>query len=319
MASTAARVSLVFVWLTGLAHGVLLGEFSAEGPAGVVAYGSALVGALLLTDPSARPLRTSRAMAVTLCALLASAIVLANFTEPDRTWLVSFSSYLLALMIPRGNPAAGGGGATLLMGSTVLWLAWSGTPTVDILTVVTSPAMAMVVGIIWLMVLSSFVRREVAARSVIEDAQSKEAAYHEAIAATTTDLVRIQRRVEPLLNSLTDRDAVDHEALQQARLAEEWTRDTIRVPMLSGQGLDGDIEQARVRGAAVVLLGEPDGRRVISSRLAEALRIIITSLDAGDRLTLRALPAGRPAAVTALVDQGEHVRRLQFTDEGDQL
>ena len=116
---------------------------------------------------------------------------------------------------------------------------------------------------------------------------------------------------------VADGEPIDEELRIELTHAEAAVRDRIRVPHLQHPLLVAEISRLRRLGVAVVLLGEssaPD--QLIDERLAEACRALIAPVTSG-RVTIRALPANRAAALSLVVHSGEAAIRAQWSADGE--
>ena len=301
LSTTAARWIMVLVWCTGVVHGVLLGEFSASGPWGVVAYAAALVSAILLTMPNPGPLPKTIAVFLVSCAVIATLIVLVQYSGPDTVWLLKFSSYVVALSIPRGNPVIGGLGGVLIVGLAVSWAVDVRTDPGDVVSMLANPVMAPIAGFIWLFVTRRFVGREQRARHAAAEAEARQRVAVDVLERFREDLAEIRGVVHEPLERIVAGHPIDDLERTRVRIAEARVRDGIRAPQLRDPRLDAAIAEARGRGVEVVVLGEPDrGRRLDPETVAELVALVYT--PGVTRITLRSLPSGRRGDVSVVLD-----------------
>lgn len=305
----AARWIMVLVWCTGVLHGALLGEFSASGPWGVVAYVAALVAAILLTTRKPGRLPTVVALLMVACAACAVIVVLIQYVGPDNVWLLKFSSYVVALSIPRGNSVIGGLGGVLIVGLGVSWAIDVRADPGDVLNMLANPVMAPIAGFIWLFVTRRFVGREQRARRAAAEAEARQRVALEVLEGFRGDLAEIQDVVQRPLERIVAGVKIDDEERTRVRIAEAQVRDGIRAPQLREQGLDAAIAAVRSRGVEVVVLGEPDRNRRLGSDTAASI-VALVSTPGVERITLRSLPPGRQGEVSVVLEGGPDSRSV---------
>ena len=127
---------------------------------------------------------------------------------------------------------------------------------------------------------------------------------------------KVGNKVVPVLERVADGEPIDEELRIELTHAEAAVRDRIRVPHLQHPLLVAEISRLRRLGVAVVLLGEsssPD--QLVEDRLAEACRALIAPVASG-RVTIRALPAGRPAALSVVIHAGDEAAHAQWAADG---
>lgn len=299
----AARWIMVLVWGTGVLHGALLGEFSASGPWGVAAYASALVAAILLTLARPGPLPTPIGWIMVGCAAVATLVVLVQYSGPDTVWLLKFSSYVVALSIPRGNPVIGGIGGLVLVGLGVSWAIDVRTDASDVVSMLVNPVMAPIAGFIWLFVTRRFVNREQHAHRAAAEAEARQRVAGHVLQGIRAELAEIRDVVREPLARIVAGAVIDDQERTRVSIAEARVRDGIRAPQLRNPELDAAIAEASGRGVEVVVLGEPDRNRRLGSDTAAALVALVTDPSA-ERITLRSLPPGRAGDVSVVVEGG---------------
>ena len=314
LSSPAARWIMVLVWCTGVLHGALLGEFSASGPWGVVAYVAALVAAILLTIRQPGPLPTVFALLIVACSSCAVLVVLVQYAGPDTVWLLKFSSYVVALSIPRGNPVIGGLGGLLIVGLGVSWAVDLQTDLDDVLAMLANPVMAPIAGFIWLFVTRRFVGREQSTRRAAAEAEARQRVAAEVLEGFRGDLAEIQSVVKRPLERIVAGVAIDDEERTRVRIAEARVRDGIRAPQLREPRLDAAIAEARGRGVEVVVLGEPDRNRNLQPETAAAIASLVATPGVV-RITVRSLPPGRRGEVSVVLEGGADSRSVVLPSE----
>jgi len=300
-----ARWTLVFVWATGVVHGVTTGTFSAQGVLGVVAYGANLLICLILTSGHAGPLRRWQSLLLLALTAVVDVIVLIQVTDTAQPWLLQYTSYLVVMAIPRGNVRTGVVGGALMLTLTLWWAIGSGADA-EHLTFALNPVIAVLVGLLWLSFLRRTVAREIRAESVAEHARNETKAAEAAERVYRAELGRIDTIASPVLRFIAEGRPVDAAARHDLAVTEATVRDRIRVPQLQDPVLIAAIERARRRDVTVVLIGEPDVGSMIGLGQADRLAREVDRVRSGT-VTIRALPPGRADAVTLVArsDEGE--------------
>lgn len=307
--SRAARWIMVLVWGTGVLHGALLGQFSATGPWGVAAYTAALLGAVILTHQRPGPLSPYLAVALVLCAVFATTVVIIQYSSSEGVWLLKFSSYVVALAIPRGNPILGGIGGLALVTISTAWAIGTHADTHEIVDVLANPIMSPIAGFIWLLVTRRFVERLDTARRAAAESEARKRIAVRVLQGYRTDLADIREIVEGSLADIISGRELDQVSRLRVSSVEARVRDGIRAPQLREPRLDEAISAARERGVEVVVLGEPDHHRSLDPIVAAALVEFMSAPDL-DRVTLRSLPPGREGEVSVVLDRGADSRYL---------
>ncbi len=312
-----ARGSFLFVWACWSFQIVRLGLFQAAPLVWTLALLGAGAGTCLLTTPGVRPLSPARAVWVPVSALgLAAAAFLSADTVTHLSAL-SFAAYLVAFLIPRGNLVAGAIGSTLLIGAALAW-AWPQGPTPGaLLRLVAVPLGCVAAGVLWRFVLHRIVGRERAHRSSAARSAESSAASAEALEASPTELAAIKGLVVPVLERIAEGDVIDARMRSEVAVVEAAIRDRIRLPHLQDPGLVAEVERLRRLGVEVVLLGESSSADTpILPRLARACRSAIAPVTQG-RVTIRAFPAHRAAALGVVMQTEDEVVRVQWSTNGD--
>jgi hypothetical protein len=322
LGTTAARLGIVFVWLTGVARGVI------EPPVNdlvrtIPCYLLVLVSGFLLTVPGSRRLDPWRAAGVAAVAVIVPVTVLPGSTVPAQTspdvWVIDISAYLAALMIARGNVLAGWTGGALQAGAVIAW-SLAAAPSAGA-SLLSHGVSALIVGTIWRFVLASLVRRE----QLLSDSSARDAlaadALERATANARAELGAIVERARPALERVASGDALTPVERWEIAAVEAEIRDRIRSPELSGAVVVRAAADARRRQVDVVLLGDSASP---SDRLSDALAArVADAIDATDRgrISVRVLPPGRAGAVSIVVDRGDGgaSRRLLDADGRDAL
>lgn len=302
-----ARWALVVVWVTGIAHGFVVGHLPSGVAPVILAYLASLAAALLLTSRRPAPLTVFQATLLAACAVFSSGVSL-QFAEAD-SWLLQFPCYVAAMMIPRGNPIAGGAAGGVIIALVIGWGITTGEPAAVLVSMIADPAAGLLVGYVWLLALRYFVVRERAARDRVAEAGASEAAALAAGEAATADLAGIEAVVAPVLSDLAAGRPLDEAFRAELGIAEAVVRDRIRVPQLRHPRLEESLVRARRRGVRVLLVGEPSGVRGLDSGTAATLSGLVDSVATGG-ITIRAVPG--QAAVTAVLDRAGEIERVEL-------
>lgn len=316
-----ARYALVVVWALGLANGVITGQ--AGRPADLLTYLIVLVGAVVLTGRGDDVLPRSSAALVVAASGLTVALVLVTVPITAVPWLVNLASYLVALLIARGNGTAGAIGAAVLL-TVVLIAAVSGSADpVAVARLLWVPALAMVAGIVWRLILEQIVRRERAHRSQAARAARDIRIAREAAERYRAELDTIRDQAGPLLRSIADGGLLDAEHHRRLTVVEAAIRDRIRSPGLAHPELIAAVADRRRNGVRVLLLGaaddpaggtdEPPG-----DALAAAIGAVIAPVTEGS-ITIRAIPPGRHGAVSVLIAGPSTTQRSLLAADGSVL
>lgn len=321
-----ARYALIAVWVLGLTNGFITGLVAR--PADLLAYLIALLGVLVLTGRGDDILPPTAAALVVVASGLT--VALALWTVPIATgpWLVDFASYLLGLLIARGNRLAGTVGA--VAGLLVVLVAATAQPAdpVAVAELLTVPALAVAAGVLWRMVLRQIVRQERAHRTQAARAARDIRIAREATERHRAELQTIHDQAGPLLRAIADGDPLDPQTQHRLTVVEATVRDRIRSPGLAHPDLVSAVARCRRAGVRVLLLGAADNLpddpaavrpgRELSDELAAAVGMLIAPVTDGS-ITIRAIPAGRDGAVSVLVAGSAGTERALLAADGTVL
>ncbi len=181
------------------------------------------------------------------------------------------------------------------------------------------PIGCVAVGVVWRLVVRYVVGRERAHRGAAARSAERAEVAAEAIATSRAELAAISDIVVPVLERVAGGEPIDEELRIELTHVEAVVRDRIRVPHLQHPLLVAEISRLRRLGVEVVLLGEssaPD--QLIDERLAEACRAQIAPVTSG-RVTIRALPANRAAALSVVILSGDDAVHALWTADGTPL
>ncbi|MGC4152130.1 MAG: hypothetical protein QM628_03505 [Propionicimonas sp.] len=314
----AALGAMVFVWLLGVFDGVLSGRLLVVGVPGAAAFALALVAVLSLTTPREGPLSRQAAVSVVLGCVGTAVLVLVQLDRAQDIWLFDFVGYLVALLLPRGNPRAGTLGLTLLASWALTWGVVTSQTTKGMVELLTRLVLASVVGIAWMLVLRHIVRRERQAHSATELASVRAVAAEAAAAAREAELAEIAVTAEPLLRDLAAGRAVDESFRRSLVVVEGEIRDRIQAADLRDPELATAIAAARWNGTRVVMIGAEIADRATSRMPVGAITEIMTdtSLDA---VSVRSLPPERGAAVSVMTERNGHLQHMLLDYNGSPI
>lgn len=312
-----ARWAFVFVWATGsVLQAIVDGSLAAAPLEWGVALVAGLIGALLLTTPGPLPLPPARVVWLPVISLLTTAVALHTADAVGWVPALVFAVYLVAFLIPRGNAVAGCVGSALLIGAGLAWALPQQPSVAAVAEMLGIPIGCVAVGFVWRLVVRYVVGRERAHRGAATRSAERAEAAAEAIATSRAELAEIADMVAPVLGRVADGEPIGEELRIELTHAEAAVRDRIRVPHLQHPLLVTEISRLRRLGVEVVLLGESSAPgHLIDDRLAAACRALIAPVTSG-RVTVRALPANRAAALSVVIHSGEEAVRAQWSDDG---
>lgn len=310
-----ARWAFLFLWACGLWVG-LVDSFTPLDPLNATGYLAALLGALLLTRRGSAPLPWQQVWVLPVIALYFTALALLRTPDVSVVWALMFATYLVAFLIPRGNPVAGGVGSALVIGYALAWGLMKA-PSADGLGLLLGvPIGSVVAAIAWRMVLHWTVRKERLHRSAAVAAAERSRASEHAIAASQRELTDIRVTTTPLLSRLASGEPIDDATRTKLALVEASIRDRIRAPHLQHPLLVAELTRLRARGVIVVLLGEPaSAGMTIEAPLADGIIDVIHATSEG-RVTVRSLPEGRTAAASVVVQAAASSEQVLLAADG---
>ena len=312
VSTPAARWIMVLVWCSGVLQEFFQTGFSASGPLGIAAYAATLGCVVIVTSRRSGPLHVCQAVLLIGCAFFAAIVVLWQH-DSGSLWLLRFTSYAVALAIPRGNPVIAGIGGGLLVAMSMLWLLHQGVAIDVTLGNLGNSIASLIVGFIWLFAIRRFVGQELKARQSAAEAESREMATALAFDVFRDDLNGVRALVQGPIEAISAGHQIDDSARLRIGVIEARVRDGIRAPQLRDHGLDEAIAAARSRGVEIVVLGESNGRRRIDSNLAQELRKLLED-STWDRVTLRILPPGREGEVSVVLERGDSSQFMVLPD-----
>lgn len=327
-----ARWAMFGVWALNVCRGVLDGSLGTSTPWLVwLGFAAGLPGALLLTRPGGDRLRTGDAVGVVACALLVALSVTARAELPDppeQVWILNYASYLMALLVARGNPVWGGVGGALVLLIGAGWVSYLDAGPAGYGDVLGIPVTALAVGCTWRVALRRMSAREEAYELAEARATSERLEVEATDAATRRELAAVATQVSPLLAQIVEGRRIDEGFALRLSVAEAGIRDRLRSPRLQHPLLTAAIARTRRQAVEVVVFGEdpagqpaletPGGGRVaIGDALARAVVDLIAPVPEGARVMIRLAPTPGPTALTVTVSAGGTTRRTDLSADGE--
>ncbi|MFN3866637.1 MAG: hypothetical protein ACK4MD_07980 [Demequina sp.] len=275
---------------------------------------------LARTHPDPFPARDTAIVVATV--VVSSALI--SYALPDNgdvgraTWHLGSNTWLLFFLALRRRGWFAWLGMALMVAVTAAWGASAGRGAMTGLTMLDAHIGMLLVGTLFALTLRRTSARinalnERSVRSAA-DAAASDAARH-VRRARVTELAEV---AVPLLEQIAAGREADGTMRQEFALAEALLRDSVRGRSLAVPAIVEAASQARRRGVEVTLLddrGSAPGDGEVLSRMVDA---IVASLAAahGGRVTVRLLPAGRPAALTVVAADGDAVERVTLAEDG---
>lgn len=312
-----ARAALMFVWVTGVVHGIIVGVFAQDVVLIVAAYVLAVCAAAAITSPPRGRLPLGPSIAVLACSAAIATIVLTSPDVDTTVWLFDFASYPVALLIPRGRALLGGIGVGVLLGAATLWALTTAQPDPSWGRIVSGPLVGGAIGFAWMGTLRRIVARETRARTALERAELRSSAALAAARTFQRELARVAEESDAALREIAGAETLDEDAIRRISVVEGRIRDRLRAADLSHRRVSAGIDAARERGIAVLLIGSGGGRGIgdgLADRILEQL-----ATPGLQSLTVRRLPPGRAAAVSVMGQTAGGIMRAAFDESGDPI
>lgn len=281
----------------------------------LVGYLFLAVGGVVMLVRGGKQRSRAREWAAMTCFLIAAGC--AFISGESNFWLPQISFIMLAFLIIHSGRlfvvvSLGLGGMVLASWVIVV------TPTQeDVQRTVIIPVCIIACALVWRWLLDQMARKEVELDSEFARAELERRIASAASERTSAEIQEIRSAVAPLLTHLRSGGFVGEEERRQAAMLEAAIRDRIRVPRLQHPLLLRAIEQARERGVAVALIGDPaDGRPSISEALAVSIADQLESV-AGGGVTIRLLPERYRADVAVVLNEPDRLRKYSFDQHGN--
>lgn len=317
LGARAARYTLIAVWALGICSRLLAGVPSGSAPVLTVSSLLALLSTVLVTAPGSRTLPTLSAVAAAIPAYLSAGLVLLVLPPSGEVWEFNFPTYLLALLMVRGNMREGGCGGLLVLVTGAVAAISAGVGPAETAEFLALPTLALIVALIWARALAAAVKQERADLSAARVAELESAATEAAIAADRAFIAEVRSEAEPVLRLIRGGEVIDDALARDIAVAEGSIRDRLRSPLLRHPLIDTSVRRARQRRVDILLLGsDASNQSAPSDSLARAVAELIDAVDTGS-VTVRALPPGRGAAMSVLVESGGVLQRSLLGAEGD--
>ncbi|MFT4109930.1 hypothetical protein [Propionicimonas sp.] len=311
-----ARWAFVFGWSCGVLQGAVDGSLSRAPLLWAVALAAGLIGVLALTTPGDRDLSAPVAGATVGIAGLVAVTALVTAGAVGDVWGLDLAAYLATFLIVRGNLVAGLVGGLLVPGVAAVWAVPQEPSLEQWALLLGIPVGCLVAASAWRLVLRWMVGQERRHRSAAARAAERAEADAAALAATRDELASIGVDVTPLLERLCAGEPVDAGLRAELAFVEADVRDRIRAPHLRHPVLVSAVASLRQQGVEVVLLGEASGAGSgVSDGLAMALATAVAQVREG-RVTIRALPQGRPAAASVVTSDAGGSSHREFSAAG---
>ncbi|MFJ1456956.1 sensor histidine kinase [Nocardia sp. N2S4-5] len=287
------------------------------GPAAAVAsYGLVGVAGAAVLIPRRDPLpwpSTALIVATGPLAVLATRVVVPDHPVHHGSWILMAYSYVLALLGIRGRVGAAWAG----LGAAAVAFAAAGagwSAAIDG-SAVTAGTVSAVTGFALYMrpTLRSFhqARAEVARNA---GAEARTAAHD---GERRRQLAYLDRTARPMLELLAAGRPLDDAEQQECALLEAQLRDRLRAPGFATSAMARAARRARQRGVTVTLLDDGGLASATDAARAHVLATAVAALEetSAGRITVRALPPGRPLLATIVVTS-EPPRRIEIAPDG---
>lgn len=276
---------------------------------------AACAAALTLTRAEDRPLTHRSAGFVVGCALFVGVAVLGGVSDPGEVWMFNYASYLVALLVVRGNPWWGtlGAGAVVMLG--IGWCVHTGQPWTGYPSLLGVPVMALTCGWLIRVTLRWIVSAERRHRTEAAMARLRDRAARSAADTFERELNLVRDRAEPLLTRIARGDHLTPQLLAQISSAEAEVRDRIRAPQLQHPGLSAAIAQRRAAGESVTLVArQGEATPVVSDGVAAAVVAFLAEQPLGSAVIRASGAQGRNQVTVVVTAPDGAVARAIFSD-----
>lgn len=310
------RFTLLMVWLLGIASLLIRG--APPGSAAILTASSLLsvLAIWLVTTPGVHSLSGATALLAAAASFCSGAAALLVMSPEEELWQFNFPTYLLALLIARGNVREGLVGGLLLVLTGLSVGISQDVGFAELAEFLALPIVALVSGSLWRVALVNMINRERRRTIEIETAHLEATATEAAIASAREVLAQVRTEAEPVLLTIRDAARLDDVTATEIAIVESSIRDQMRSPLLRHPLINESVLRARRQGVSVLLLGTESSHRALpADPLAVAVATIITATREGT-VTVRAMPQGRDAAISVLVEDGGPPQRSILDEEG---
>lgn len=314
LATRGARWALVCAWALGGVKAGIDGQLTPSYLTLPMACVLCLVAVFLLTRREDAPLSAPLAALVAALLIVATALALTVPFEEASIWQLHFASYLLALLLVRGNPLPAAIGAVVHFALMLWWTSANEVPPEALWEILPPPLIAYLVSVLWLFSLRRIVEQERAHRSDAAEHARQAGAELEASRRVELELELVRARTEHVLTRLRDGAVLDDGLRAEIAVVEGEIRDRIRSPRLQHPELNRAIASVRARGASVNVLADdsPDGPR-LGERAANEIASVLRSAPDADSIVIAWTEPQRVSIVTQR--DGESTRRHVEVDE----
>lgn len=281
---------------------------------------SATAVLLVRTHPDPFPARDT---AIVLSAVVLSSALMA-YALPDEgdlgraTWHLGSNTWLLFFLAVRRRAWFAWLGMALMAAITAAWGASAGRGALTGITMLDTHIGILLVGTLFALIL----RRTSARINALNERSVTSAAD-----AAATDAARQVRRARvselaevavPLLEQIAAGTDADDRMRREFSLTEALLRDSVRGRSLAVPAVVDAATQARRRGVEVTILDDRGSAPSDGESLSRMVDAIVAGLTRarGGRVTVRLLPEGRPAALTIVAADGDHVERVTLAEDG---
>jgi hypothetical protein len=285
--------------------------------AALVAFSGGLV---LVAMPHPEPFPRLWVAGVCVSVVLTNVLVLWNLPAggrpPYSDWCFGAAAWLGFFLAFRGRIAGAWVSWALMALVTQLWSVSIGEVPLESFNHVVRHAGTILIAVLFRIMLVRASRTIVALHEERLLKASAEASAVGEIRERQRQAARLGEEARPALQQIAVGDYLTPDRQQRFRLLEANLRDALRGGELISREVANAVEQARRRGAEVVLLDdrntpltEPDAIRLEAVLLGE-----LTELSHG-RLTARLLPAGRHTIASVVIASEGSRRRIDLAEE----
>ncbi|MGV9859283.1 sensor histidine kinase [Gordonia sp. NPDC003425] len=277
----------------------------------------AVSAAILVTGRTDRPGRVgSLIVAATPACMCAVYLFAPGHVEIVPLWVTGPPALVVSILAMRRRPvlAVAGFAATLVVVGT-----WSSVEVGDVVPgiLLIGPSGGIVaISIVFANVNRTLARNLVESRRRATEAAGMAAAARAATQERARELEPVTALARPLLLHLASGAPVDPATRTECALTESRLRDLLRSRALCTPDVDSAVERARRRGVTVSLLDDRlldrPGIDAAGPLDEDARTVIVDALERtpSGAVRVRAMPSGRPVAVTVVAETG---RRCEWT------
>ncbi len=305
------RVTFLVGWLGGLAW-VVLAWPSLPQP-GLVVFAAIwmLIAIVVGTRPSVG-IPTWGVPILALTPVITSTALLLQWHQihGEELWLLQLGADVGAMLALRGRVkmALAGG---LFQVLAVLWLTARIGVVAEGAALLMIPLITLTAGILLHRGLTRSLQANLSYRDAEARAQVARRAARQAAERAEAWLAQLSELAQPCLDELSLGQSSNPALRERCRNTAAAIRDLLRAPSLADGRLAAASADARARGVRVELFDDGHTLTPLRPATLEQLAEALGALPSG-RATVRVLPPGRAKAVTAVLDDGTDVARLEF-------